>query len=74
MRVCKQIDYSAIFKIVLKMAEFPLTGYKLYCADVFARNTSLFCTIPTDFISPNNCTHKKHRLRFITRRCDFFTV
>ena len=51
MRVCKQIDYSAIFKIVLKMAEFPLTGYKLYCADVFARNTSLFCTIPTDFIS-----------------------
>ena len=24
MRVCKQIDYSAIFKIVLKMAEFPL--------------------------------------------------
>ena len=46
MRVCKQIDYSAIFKIVLKMAEFPLTGYKLYCADVFARNTSLFCTIP----------------------------
>lgn len=51
MRVCKQIDYSAIFKIVLKMAEFPLTGYKLYCADVFAQNTSLFCTIPTDFIS-----------------------
>ena len=47
MRVCKQIDYSAIFKIVLKIAEFPLTGYKLYCADVFARNTSLFCIIPT---------------------------
>ena len=47
MRVCKQIDYSAIFKIVLKMAEFPLTNYRLFCADVFARNTSLFSIIPT---------------------------
>ena len=51
MRACKKIEYSAIFKIVLKMAGFPLTGYRLFCADVFARNTSLFCSIPTGFIS-----------------------
>ena len=30
MRVCKQIDYSAIFKIVLKMAEAHLTFFFLF--------------------------------------------